>query len=71
MAGVSGGAARCCGTDYFQSQEQGEKSGNAVASTTAEVLGVEVCLTGHEGEMQAFERPYRQYLSNHPLHLPC
>lgn len=52
MAGFSKGVARCCGTDYSQSQDQGEKSGNAVASTTAEVLGVEVCLTGHEVKVQ-------------------
>lgn len=60
MAGFSKGVARFCGTDYSQSQDQGEKSGNAVASTTAEVLGVEVCLTGYEVKVQAFERPYRQ-----------
>ena len=60
MAGVSEEVAGCCGTHYSQSQNQGEKRENAVASPTAGVLEVEVCLTGHEVEMQAFERPYRQ-----------
>jgi len=60
MAAVSEGVARCCGTDFAQSQDQGEKSGNAVSSTTAEVLGVEGYLAGHEEELQAFERPFRQ-----------
>lgn len=58
MTGVSEVVAGCCGTHYSQSQDQGEKGGNTVASPTAGVLGVEVCLTGHEVEMQAFERPY-------------
>ena len=60
MAGVSEGVAGCCGTHYSQSHDQGEKRGNAVASLTAGVLGVEVCLNGHEVEMQPFERPHRQ-----------
>ena len=60
MAGVSEGVARCCGTDYSQSQDQGKKRRNAVASTTAGVLGVEVCLTVHELEVHAFQRPNRQ-----------
>ena len=59
MAGVSEGVAGCCGTHYSQSQDQGEKRRNAVSSTTAGVPGVEVCLTGREVEMQAFERPYQ------------
>ena len=58
MAGVSEGVAGYCGTHYSQSQDQEVKRGNTVASPTAGVLGVEVCLTGHEVEMQAFERPY-------------
>ena len=58
MAGVSEGVVGCCGTHYSQSQDQGEKRRNAVASTTAGVLGVEVCLTAGKVEVQAFERPY-------------
>lgn len=45
--------------DVLQPLDQGGKTWNAVAWSTAGVLGVDVCLIGNGVEVQALERPSR------------